>query len=201
MAAEAVASHKAERGILVCGTGIGMSIVANKVKGVRAALCHDHFTAVMSRRHNDANVLVLARACSAQTSPPTWSRRGSPSPSRAAATSKAREDKRLRERELERHRVGSRRRTHRRHRPPARAPQARPHAQQGDLVEGLPRPRAGSGRPHGLRVTRHLPLEEVEIETPVAKTELLHALRQEARDSPRPARGPRHGRGHPQARA
>ncbi|MEG1911548.1 MAG: uracil phosphoribosyltransferase [Cloacibacillus sp.] len=58
-AADAVASHKAERGILVCGTGIGMSIVANKVKGIRAALCHDHFTAVMSRRHNDANVLVL----------------------------------------------------------------------------------------------------------------------------------------------
>ncbi|MDY2985035.1 MAG: uracil phosphoribosyltransferase [Synergistes jonesii] len=58
-AAGAVASHKAERGILVCGTGIGMSIVANKVRGIRAALCHDHFTAVMSRRHNDANVLVL----------------------------------------------------------------------------------------------------------------------------------------------
>lgn len=57
--AEAVASHKAERGILICGTGIGMSIAANKVKGIRAALCHDHFTAAMSRRHNDANVLVL----------------------------------------------------------------------------------------------------------------------------------------------
>lgn len=57
--AEAVASHKAERGILICGTGIGMSIVANKVKGIRAALCHDHFTAVMSRRHNNSNVLVL----------------------------------------------------------------------------------------------------------------------------------------------
>ena len=58
-AAEAVATHKAERAVLVCGTGIGMSISANKVHGVRAALCHDHFTAVMSRRHNDANVLVL----------------------------------------------------------------------------------------------------------------------------------------------
>ncbi|MDO5115411.1 MAG: uracil phosphoribosyltransferase [Synergistaceae bacterium] len=58
-AADAVASHKAERGILVCGTGIGMSIAANKVRGIRAALCHDHFTAVMSRRHNDANILVL----------------------------------------------------------------------------------------------------------------------------------------------
>ena len=58
-AADAVASHKAERGILICGTGIGMSIAANKVKGIRAALCHDHFTAVMSRRHNDANILVM----------------------------------------------------------------------------------------------------------------------------------------------
>ena len=58
-AADAVASHKAERGILGCGTGIGMSIVANKVKGIRAALCHDHFTAVMSRRHNDANMMAI----------------------------------------------------------------------------------------------------------------------------------------------
>jgi len=58
-AAEAVASRKADLGILCCGTGIGMSIVANKVKGIRAALCHDHFTAVMSRRHNNANILVL----------------------------------------------------------------------------------------------------------------------------------------------
>lgn len=58
-AAEAVAAHKVEAGILCCATGIGMSIAANKVKGVRAALCHDHFTAVMSRRHNDANVLVI----------------------------------------------------------------------------------------------------------------------------------------------
>lgn len=57
--AETVSSHKAERGVLVCGTGIGMSIAANKVRGIRAALCHDHFTAVMSRRHNDANILVL----------------------------------------------------------------------------------------------------------------------------------------------
>ena len=48
-----------DRGILVCGTGIGMSIVANRYPGVRAALCHDHFTAQMSREHNDANVLVM----------------------------------------------------------------------------------------------------------------------------------------------
>src|SRR3989304_1636785 len=54
-----VSEGKAERGILVCGTGIGMSIVANKFPRVRAALCHDPFTAKISRLHNDANVLVL----------------------------------------------------------------------------------------------------------------------------------------------
>jgi ribose 5-phosphate isomerase B len=48
-----------DRGILICGTGIGMSIVANRYPNVRAALCHDHFTAQMSRLHNDANVLVM----------------------------------------------------------------------------------------------------------------------------------------------
>lgn len=56
---EAVATGKAERGILICGTGIGMSIVANKVPGIRAALCNELFSARMSRLHNDANVLVL----------------------------------------------------------------------------------------------------------------------------------------------
>ncbi len=55
----AVSEGKAERGILACGTGIGMSIVANKFPHIRAALCHDVFTAKMSRLHNDANVLVL----------------------------------------------------------------------------------------------------------------------------------------------
>jgi ribose 5-phosphate isomerase B len=59
-AAKAVSEGKVERGILVCGTGIGMSIVANKVPGVRAAICHDELTAQISRRHNDANVLCLA---------------------------------------------------------------------------------------------------------------------------------------------
>jgi ribose 5-phosphate isomerase B len=59
-AARAVAGGAVERGILVCGTGIGMSIVANKVPGVRAALCNDQLTAQISRRHNDANVLCLA---------------------------------------------------------------------------------------------------------------------------------------------
>jgi ribose 5-phosphate isomerase B len=56
---EAVSSGKIERGILICGTGIGMSIVANKFPRIRASLCNDLFTAQMSRRHNDANVLVL----------------------------------------------------------------------------------------------------------------------------------------------
>lgn len=55
----AVAGGKADRGILICGTGIGMSIVANKIKGIRAALCSETFSARMSRLHNDANVLVL----------------------------------------------------------------------------------------------------------------------------------------------
>jgi ribose 5-phosphate isomerase B len=57
--ARAVASGAADRGLLVCGTGIGTCIVANKVKGVRAALCHDTFSARATRRHNDSNVLCL----------------------------------------------------------------------------------------------------------------------------------------------
>lgn len=58
--ARAVADGRADRGILICGTGIGMCIAANKVNGVRAALCHDAITAEMSRRHNNANVLCLS---------------------------------------------------------------------------------------------------------------------------------------------
>ena len=60
LVAKAVSEGQAERGILVCGSGIGMCIAANKVKGVRAAPCHDNITAEMSRRHNDANVLCLS---------------------------------------------------------------------------------------------------------------------------------------------
>ncbi len=60
MAAKAVSENKADRAILVCGTGIGMSIAANKIKGVRAALCFDELNAQISRHHNDANVLCLA---------------------------------------------------------------------------------------------------------------------------------------------
>jgi ribose 5-phosphate isomerase B len=57
--AGAVAAGEAERGILICGTGIGMSLAANRHHQVRAALCHDAFTAEMARRHNDANVLCI----------------------------------------------------------------------------------------------------------------------------------------------
>ncbi len=55
-----VGAGQAERGVLICGTSLGMCIAANKVHGVRAASCHDNFTAEMSRRHNDANVLCLS---------------------------------------------------------------------------------------------------------------------------------------------
>ena len=55
----AVTAGDGDRGILVCGTGIGMSMAANKVKGIRAALCGDVFSAIMSREHNDANVICL----------------------------------------------------------------------------------------------------------------------------------------------
>jgi ribose 5-phosphate isomerase B len=58
--AKAVGAGTVDRGILICGTGIGMCIAANKVHGVRAACCHDLITAEMSRRHNDANVLCLS---------------------------------------------------------------------------------------------------------------------------------------------
>jgi len=54
-----VISGKVGRGILVCGTGIGMSLAANRHRGIRAALCHDEYTARMSREHNDANILCL----------------------------------------------------------------------------------------------------------------------------------------------
>lgn len=57
--ANAVASGECERGILICGTGIGISIAANKVKGIRAALCTDCFMAEATRLHNDANILAL----------------------------------------------------------------------------------------------------------------------------------------------
>ena len=58
-AAQAVASGECERGIVICGTGIGVSIAANKVKGVRCALCGDSYSAKLTRLHNDSNVLAL----------------------------------------------------------------------------------------------------------------------------------------------
>ncbi len=57
--AEAVAAKKQEYGILICGTGIGISIAANKIKGIRAALCGDCFSAQMSKEHNNANILCM----------------------------------------------------------------------------------------------------------------------------------------------
>ena len=58
--ARRVAQGETDRGIVLCGTGIGVSIAANKVPGIRAALCHDMHTTEMSRRHNDANVLCMS---------------------------------------------------------------------------------------------------------------------------------------------
>lgn len=59
-AAKKVSDKEADRAILTCGTGIGMSITANKIKGIRAALCHDELSAQISRHHNDANVLCVS---------------------------------------------------------------------------------------------------------------------------------------------
>ena len=57
--AEEVLLERADRGILICGTGIGISIAANKIDGIRAALCHDVYSAQKSREHNDANILAM----------------------------------------------------------------------------------------------------------------------------------------------
>ena len=59
LAARAVSTGECDKGILICGTGIGMSMAANKFPGIRAALCGDCFSAEMTRRHNDANILAL----------------------------------------------------------------------------------------------------------------------------------------------
>lgn len=60
LAATSVAQKQADRGILICATGLGMSIAANKIKGIRAVLCHDELSAQISRDHNDANVLCIS---------------------------------------------------------------------------------------------------------------------------------------------
>lgn len=65
--AEMVASGRYPRGILLCGTGLGMSMVANRFPGIRAALCHDLFGAIMSRKHNNANILVLGGRVTGET--------------------------------------------------------------------------------------------------------------------------------------
>jgi ribose 5-phosphate isomerase B len=59
LVSKAVAAEEYDKGILICGTGIGMSMAANKVPGIRAALCHDVFSARATREHNDANVLTM----------------------------------------------------------------------------------------------------------------------------------------------
>jgi len=59
IAARAITGGDCDRGIFICGTGIGISIAANKIPGIRAAVCFDHYTVEMARRHNDANVLAL----------------------------------------------------------------------------------------------------------------------------------------------
>ena len=61
-AAEAVADGRCDRGVVVCTTGIGISIAANKIKGVRCALLHDHMSARLTRQHNDANMMALGAA-------------------------------------------------------------------------------------------------------------------------------------------
>ena len=57
--ANAIVAGECDKGILICGTGIGISITANKIKGIRAALCHDAFSAQATREHNDANILAM----------------------------------------------------------------------------------------------------------------------------------------------
>lgn len=57
--ANSITSGECERGILICGTGIGMSLAANKVKGIRAAACSEHFSAKYTRLHNDSNIICL----------------------------------------------------------------------------------------------------------------------------------------------
>ncbi len=60
-AAKAVSNGECEKGIVICGTGIGVSITANKVKGIRCALCHDVFSAKATRNHNDSNMLAMGQ--------------------------------------------------------------------------------------------------------------------------------------------
>ena len=61
--ARAVAAGEVEQGILICGTGLGISLAANKVKGIRAAVCSEPFTAKMARVHNNCNILAVRSSC------------------------------------------------------------------------------------------------------------------------------------------
>ena len=70
--ARAVASGAYDRGIVICTTGIGISIAANKVKGIRCAHCADPLSAEMTRRHNDANVIASSRAGATPAAWPSW---------------------------------------------------------------------------------------------------------------------------------
>lgn len=65
--AVSITSGEFKRGLLICGTGIGMSIAANRFKGIRAALCHEPYSAKMSRKHNNANILVMGSNITAPT--------------------------------------------------------------------------------------------------------------------------------------
>jgi len=177
--AEEVASHKAELGILVCGTGIGMSIVANKVKGIRAALCHDHFTAAMSRRHNNANFLVLGSRVIgsglAKDIVDTWLNEKFEGGRHSFRLDKINEYEQLHtpksdneasgevtgggrtiviDHPLVRHKIGLMRN---------RNTSSKDFRDLVQEVAGL----------MVYEVTRHLPLEEVEIETPIAKTRVF----------------------------
>ncbi len=67
LVALSVSTGETERGILICGTGIGMSIVANKFKGIRASLCYDSNAAALTRKHNDSNILVLNASMEGKT--------------------------------------------------------------------------------------------------------------------------------------
>lgn len=58
-AAREVSEGRADKGVLICGSGVGISIAANKIKGIRCALCHDHLTAQLCRQHNDANMVAF----------------------------------------------------------------------------------------------------------------------------------------------
>lgn len=173
-AAEDVASHKAERGVLICGTGIGMSIVANKVRGVRAALCHDHFTAVMSRRHNDSNVLVMgARVIGsdvAQEIVKAWLAEPFEGGRHSARIAKISEYENERstayeaaseggrtvviDHPLVRHKLGIMRN---------KSTSSKDFRELVQEVAGL----------MVYEVTRHLPLEETEVETPIAKSRIF----------------------------